>query len=71
MIGRFSRMGFSGQQAAALNQPKAVVTPTAQGNRLDYLPAAKAQVNGDILSFIGTTYPTVELISGNRYQLNS
>lgn len=71
MIGRFSRMGFSGQPAAALNQPKAVVTPTAQGNRLDYLPAAKAQVNGDTLSFIGTGYPTVELISGEKYQLNS
>lgn len=71
MIGRFSRMGFSGQPEAALNQAKAVVTPTAQGNRLDYLPAAKAQVNGDTLSFIGTGYPTVELISGENYQLNS
>lgn len=61
----------AGAAAAQKERTKSVVTPTAQGNRLEYLPAAQAQVIGDILSFIGTTYPTVELISNGNYQLNS
>ncbi len=71
MILHFSRFCTVAAASVQDNQTKAVVTPTAQGNRLDYLPAAKAQVNGDTLSFIGTGYPTVELISGENYQLNS
>lgn len=71
MMLHFSRFWMVTAATSQKERPKAVVTPTAQGNRLDYLPAAKAQVNGDTLSFIGTGYPTVELISGENYQLNS
>lgn len=69
--GKFSRLGFiSGYPAAVLDEPKVEVSELIGGGySLDYLPAARAQVDGGTLSFTGNWSPSVEQIDNDNYLL--
>ncbi len=69
--GKFSRLGFiAGYPAAVLDEPKVEVSALIGGGySLDYLPAARAQVDGGTLSFAGNWSPSVEQTGNDNYIL--